>query len=413
MIHYVFRRKQNGKRSPYWSARYAIHRGDKPREVATGLTDKVAAEAYLAKLIIEEQRAAVGILPARSYREAAQAKLTDLLNEYTADIRARGKTAPYARVVDYRVGKIFRETKWARLADITPQGFMKWRTKYTGAPKTLREYQTMLAAFLNWLVASDRLERNPIGKVKLPETRGKSVRPSRAFTLDELGRIFAAAETPLQRLAFMLLAYTGQRSKEIAALRWGDVHTESFDKPFVLIREETTKDKKQRAIPLHPMLAAEIAKWREMPDVTIFEAGTFPRVRVFHRVLKAAGIERKDAAGRVVHLHSFRKTFQTLGVLANVNQRAAQEFLGHTDANLTAKVYTDLPANSLHGEIAKLPWPEKKPTGGVTKSSEAVTKNSDKPAQKKVGEALADLLILVPRYFEWPKGGRDETKSLL
>jgi hypothetical protein len=29
---------------------------------------------------------------------------------------------------------------------------------------------------------------------------------------------------------------------------------------------------------------------------------------------------------------------------------------GHSDANLTAKVYTDVPALSLHSEIAKLPW---------------------------------------------------------
>jgi hypothetical protein len=30
--------------------------------------------------------------------------------------------------------------------------------------------------------------------------------------------------------------------------------------------------------------------------------------------------------------------------------------LGHSDANLTAKVYTDVPALSLHTELAKLPW---------------------------------------------------------
>jgi integrase len=394
MIRYVFRRMQNGKRSAYWTGRYAIKRGDKPREVATGLTDKTAALAFLDKFVVDAQRAAEGILPARSYREAAQAALADLLADYTADIRARGKTAQYANVVDFRVGKIIREAKWSRLADVTPQGFMTWRTGFTGAPKTLREYQTMLSAFLNWLVASDRLERNPLAKVKLPETRGKAVRPSRAFTLEELGRIFAAAETPAQRLAYMLLAYTGQRAKEIASLTWGDISLGA--KPFVLIRETTTKDKKQRALPLHPQLflalKSESPLVHRSPAQRVFADGEFPRVRVFLRVLKKAGIERKDALGRVVHLHSFRKTFQTLGVLSGVNQRAAQEFLGHTDANLTAKVYTDIPADSLHGEIAKLPWPENKPTGEVTAPSGKVTENGQK---KEVGDVLADLLILL------------------
>jgi hypothetical protein len=65
---------------------------------------------------------------------------------------------------------------------------------------------------------------------------------------------------------------------------------------------------------------------------------------------------RKDATGRRVHFHSFRKTFQTLGARNGINQRAAQEMLGHSDANLTAKVYTDVAALGLHAEIVKLPW---------------------------------------------------------
>jgi hypothetical protein len=39
-----------------------------------------------------------------------------------------------------------------------------------------------------------------------------------------------------------------------------------------------------------------------------------------------------------------------------INQRVAQEVLGHSDANLTAKIYTDVPALALHTEVAKLPW---------------------------------------------------------
>jgi hypothetical protein len=45
-----------------------------------------------------------------------------------------------------------------------------------------------------------------------------------------------------------------------------------------------------------------------------------------------------------VHFHSFRKTWQTLGAGHGVNQRAAQEILGHSDPSPTANVYTDIPA---------------------------------------------------------------------
>jgi len=42
---------------------------------------------------------------------------------------------------------------------------------------------------------------------------------------------------------------------------------------------------------------------------------------------------------------------QTLGVNYNVNQRASQAILGHSDSNLTAKAYTDVPAIGLKKEM--------------------------------------------------------------
>ena len=65
----------------------------------------------------------------------------------------------------------------------------------------------------------------------------------------------------------------------------------------------------------------------------------WPTYDILRGDLKRAGIERVDALGRSVHFHSFRKTWQTLGVRYGINQRVAQEVLGHSDANLTAKVF--------------------------------------------------------------------------
>ena len=78
-----------------------------------------------------------------------------------------------------------------------------------------------------------------------------------------------------------------------------------------------------------------------------------------------------DSLGRVVHFHSFRKTWQTLGVRYGINQRAAQELLGHSDANLTAKVHMDVPP--WHDEVAKLPWSSR------TQSTQIRTQKSGNP----------------------------------
>ena len=221
-----------------------------------------------------------------------------------------------------------------------------------------------------------RLMLNPLAKVPHVETRGKQVRPCRAFTEDELQRLFAIAGR--RRLAYQMLLYTGQRKSEVRALLWSDLHLDEA-KPYALFRESTTKDKDKRAVPLRPEIVEQLEALRPKPDeahslrkpVFWFRWPTYDLLR---GDLKRAGIERVDALGRSVHFHSFRKTWQTLGVRYGINQRVAQEVLGHSDANLTAKVYTDVPALALHTEIAKLPWIEAKPAsaGAVTPASSPV-----------------------------------------
>jgi hypothetical protein len=70
-----------------------------------------------------------------------------------------------------------------------------------------------------------------------------------------------------------------------------------------------------------------------------------------HRLLRPVGRGAGQGAGPADH-----PTSQTLGVRSGVNQRSAQEILGHSDANMTAQVYTDVAGLALHDKIAKLPW---------------------------------------------------------
>lgn len=153
-----------------------------------------------------------------------------------------------------------------------------------------------------------------------------------------------------------MLLYTGQRRSEIASLVVGDLHLDAAQ-PYVLIREDTTKDKDKRAVPLHPMLTDELRRF--VPKNVARSEPAFPNFPSYDALFAAfrkAGVERRDTTGRVVHFHSFRKIWQTWGVNAGISQRVAQEVLGHSDPALTANVYTDVPAIGMHDEIAKLPW---------------------------------------------------------
>jgi len=260
----------------------------------------------------------------------------------------------YLRDTVHRLQRIAREAGWKFLGDVRPDTFLNWRSSLIGSAKTVKEYQVSLNAFLNHLVMVERLERNPLSKIRHVDIRGKQVRPYRSFSDDELRKLFAVAGDRL--VVYQVMLYTGQRPEEVAALVWGDFNFDE-DKPFVLVREGTTKDKDKRAVPLHPGLASVLRVARSKAvDGSAAVFPHFPTRRTLLADLVRASIERKDGLGRTLHLRSFRKTWQTLGVRYGINQRSAQAVLGHSDANLTANVYTDVPALALHEEIAKLPW---------------------------------------------------------
>ena len=165
-----------------------------------------------------------------------------------------------------------------------------------------------------------------------------------------------------QNLVFSLGRLGTLRYKEVRALVWGDPHMEGPE-PYALFRASTMRDKDKRAVPLKRELADGFLAMRPIDaqaDKRVFW-WRWPTYDILRSDLKKAGIEHKDALGHVVHFHSFRKTWQTLGVRSGVNQRSAQEILGHSDANMTAQVYTDVAGLALHDEIAKFPWisPEK------------------------------------------------------
>jgi len=57
---------------------------------------------------------------------------------------------------------------------------------------------------------------NSLARIDTVETAGKTVRQYRAFTEEELARLFAIAGKRL--LAYQMLLYTGQRKSEVRAL---------------------------------------------------------------------------------------------------------------------------------------------------------------------------------------------------
>jgi len=367
MIAHVYRqsRRVGGKRvlSKVWRGRYSLGRGQPVRDISLDTQDKAVAEKRLRDRLAQAQKEAEGMIAPVSITEAQREPLISLLADYLVYLRGRELAEGHVKESVARIERIVTETGWRVLADVRPDGFLRWRSGLRCGAKTKKEYQTSLNAFLNWLVKIEKLERSPLAHVEQVDTRGKETRPYRAFTEDELRRLFATAGERV--LAYQTLLYTGQRRSEVASLVWGDLHLKEAQ-PFALFRAATMKDAKKRAVPLHPALSRLL---RVLLNPACSQSDLvfpdFPTWEALQVDLARAGIERKDGLGRSVHFHSFRKTWQTMGVRAGINQRAAQAVLGHSDANLTARAYTDVPALGLASEVAKLPWVSSQPASQI------------------------------------------------
>src|SRR6185312_2479325 len=217
MIEFVFRpsRKIAGKRvvSRVFSGRYAVEKGARPVTVPLNTPDREIARKRLRAIVLEKQREVEGIVAPKAIRVAAGTQLVKLVDDYEADLTGRELDAKHVHDTTARLRRMIAETGWKILSDIRPDAFVKWRAGLTCSPKTKKEYHLSAGAFLNWLVGTDRLLVNPLAKVAHVEIRGKQVRPCRAFTEDELRRLFAVAGK--RRLAYRMLLYTGQRKSEV------------------------------------------------------------------------------------------------------------------------------------------------------------------------------------------------------
>ena len=125
------------------------------------------------------------------------------------------------------------------------------------------------------------------------------------------------------------------RTLTIADLSFGDV-------PFIKLRHSNEKSRKGSTIALRSDLAADLREWIEGSDrsETVFNvpAGI---LRIMNRDLTAAGIDKTDADGCVIHVHALRHSFGTHLSRAGVAPRVAQAAMRHSDIALTMNTYTD------------------------------------------------------------------------
>jgi len=210
-----------------------------------------------------------------------------------------------------------------------------------------------LRAFVNRMVTLKRMTDNPFRKIVARNVKADKVRPSRAFTPEELEALIEACPNSHRRTYYELSGRLGLRWSEIGRLDWSYFN---FDKNILTLPAKITKNRIEVKLPVPQSLIDTLQNLRreagplfaERPGrltwiKDLIRAGIvkvkqplkgLARYRVENLdgyVTKAGQIDRK----------SLRKTFCTHLALAGVDLRKTQQLMRHQDVNLTAEIYTD------------------------------------------------------------------------
>jgi integrase len=225
------------------------------------------------------------------------------------------------------------------------------------ADSTIRSTYTVLRAGLDGAVRDGLLARNPAAAVKRP-----GVERQEAHHLDrnDVVRLLSAAKASRYHPALVLIASTGLRRGEVAALRWEQVDLSSrtlrvaatvarVDGKLVVTPPKT--ERSRRSVPLSKpvveMLRAHQVRqkqerlragnqWRENGLVFPTEFGTQVDPRNLLRTVQAAA---EKAGLRDVVAHTLRHSAASAWLEGGVHIKAVADLLGHSSIAITGDIY--------------------------------------------------------------------------
>jgi integrase len=280
----IYKRKcdRGLRHSTYW-IQYTDHNGR--RRTVKGLTDKALTTQIAAKLENEVVMRKSGLLGPEQERLAdhRRASVADHLAAFERSLA--NNTPRYVRLTMGRVRRIIEGCGFAKLSDIDVEvvdaHLKQIQTKKKVGPRTYNHYAQAIHAFGNWLVATNRLVRNPVIGLERLNAEVDVRHRRRALKLEEITKLVESARnsgvdvqcyTGEQRARIYVMSYmTGLRRQELASLT-----PQSFDfatnPPILTLQAVNSKHRKRDVLPLHPALVTMLREWLKgmAPDQKLF-----------------------------------------------------------------------------------------------------------------------------------------------
>ncbi|WP_420961147.1 tyrosine-type recombinase/integrase [Brucella sp. IR073] len=202
-----------------------------------------------------------------------------------------------------------------------------------------------LRTVLKWAEDNGLISKAP--KIERPS---KPDPKERHLTREEAHRLLAAAKTPHLQTAIHLMLGTAARITALLELTWDRV---DFDRKLIYLRnpDDKTRRKGRAVVPINATLLTVLreAKQGALTDYVIEWAGQ--PVKSLKRSIATAA---KDAGVENVSAHVFRHTAAVWMAEAGVPMEEISQYLGHSNVEITRRVYARYSPDYLRGAASAL-----------------------------------------------------------
>ena len=268
--------------------------------------------------------------------------------------RKNATTEPsHSRMLD-SAWRIHVEPVWANVPvnKVSATAVKGWTASMTGAgcsATTVLRCIGVLAGILDDAIADGCISKNPARGLD-PKKREKPTKPKRKHVyLDHDAVTRLADESGHHRTLVLVLAYTGIRWGEAVALRGRHVDevrhrllvTDNAVQLGVKHALGDPKDDEPREVSVPRFVMAELKKHIRGPDDLVFGDGVNYLPRPKSRDGWFAGAVKRAEVQKITP-HDLRHSCASLAVSAGANVLALARMLGHKDASVTLRVYSDL-----------------------------------------------------------------------
>ena len=323
----MFTLRADGRYMGYW---HELDKDGKPKGKRHPIYDRDPERLY--QKILEHETSSP--LSFEAAADAWEKKHWDRIGAKTAETYS----TPLQRVKDkfsgYNADEITAQLIQAFLADLGKRGFSR---------RTVQMHRDILNMIFNNAIVEGQLSFNPVSAVSIPKNL-----PSKKRELPEdkaIEAVIKNADAPFGLFALLCL-YTGLRRGEALALRYEDIDRENklisvsraveYVSNTPSLKEPKTKAG-YRTVPLLDPLAKALPESGEGLIFPREDGGLLSKTQYRKRWEKYC-----ETIGYKITAHQLRHGYATILYEAGIQDKDAQELLGHSSIAVTRDVYTHI-----------------------------------------------------------------------